>query len=96
MFIGRDNHNRGFTLLEIIIAVAILATMAMSIYRFVQSNLVAIRVSSDVIAADAQLAVDLIDRMQTLLRAERGQHIAVGQAARVREQVADREAEHEF
>jgi prepilin-type N-terminal cleavage/methylation domain-containing protein len=54
MFIGLAKRNRGFTLLEIIIAVAILATMAMSIYRFVQSNLVAIRVSSDVIAADAR------------------------------------------
>ena len=54
MFIGRAKHNRGFTLLEIIIAVAILATMAMAIYRFVQSNLIAIRVSSDAIAADAR------------------------------------------
>jgi len=47
-------ERRGFTLLEIIIAVVILATMAMSIYRFVQSNLSAIRVSSEAIAADAQ------------------------------------------
>ena len=66
MFIGRDNRKTGsriqhrivrsaaFTLLEIIVAVAILATMAMSIYRFVQSNLVAIRVSSDTLAADAR------------------------------------------
>src|ERR1700720_926169 len=53
MFIARANRRHGFTLLEIIIAVAILATMAMSIYRFVQSNLVAIRVSSDAIASDA-------------------------------------------
>ena len=35
-------------------AVAILATMAIAIYRFVQSNLVAIRLSSDAIAADAR------------------------------------------
>lgn len=57
MFIARDNRtarSQGFTLLEIIIAVVILATMAMAIYRFVQSNMVAIRVSSDVIAADAR------------------------------------------
>jgi prepilin-type N-terminal cleavage/methylation domain-containing protein len=53
MFIARVNRHRGFTLLEIIIAVAILATMAMSIYRFVQSNLSAISASSNVIAADA-------------------------------------------
>lgn len=54
MFIGRANRHRGFTLLEIIIAVAILATMAMAIYRFVQSNLSAIRASSDAVAADAR------------------------------------------
>jgi prepilin-type N-terminal cleavage/methylation domain-containing protein len=56
MFIETANRHRcrGFTLLEIIIAVVILATMAMAIYRFVQSNVSAIRVSSDVIAADAQ------------------------------------------
>lgn len=53
MFIGRAKRDHGFTLLEIIIAVAIMATMAMAIYRFVQSNLVAIRVSSDAIVADA-------------------------------------------
>lgn len=50
----RPIQRAGFTLLEIIIAVSILAMMAMSIYRFVQSNLVAIRVSSDTIAADAR------------------------------------------
>ena len=35
-------------------AVAILATMALAIYRFVQSNLVAIRLSSGATAADAR------------------------------------------
>jgi prepilin-type N-terminal cleavage/methylation domain-containing protein len=54
MFIAQVDRRRGFTLLEIIIAVAILATMAMSIYRFVQSNLVAIRVSSEAISSDAR------------------------------------------
>src|SRR5947199_4228131 len=54
MFTARAKQFRGFTLLEIIIAVVILATMAMAIYRFVQSNMVAIRVSSDAIAADAR------------------------------------------
>src|SRR5262249_49153988 len=53
MFIARANRKRGFTLLEIIMAVAILATMAIAIYRFVQSNIVAIRLSSDTIAAEA-------------------------------------------
>ena len=54
MFIDRVNQRRAFTLLEIIIAVAIMATMALAIYRFVQSNLVAIHVSSDALAADAR------------------------------------------
>ena len=54
MFIDPVNRRRGFTLLEIIIAVAIMATMALAIYRFVQSNLVAIHVSSDALAADAR------------------------------------------
>jgi prepilin-type N-terminal cleavage/methylation domain-containing protein len=54
MFTVPVDRRRGFTLLEIIIAVAILATMALSIYRFVQSNLVAIRVSSEAIASDAR------------------------------------------
>jgi prepilin-type N-terminal cleavage/methylation domain-containing protein len=54
MFTVPVDRRRGFTLLEIIIAVTILATMALSIYRFVQSNLVAIRVSSDAIASEAR------------------------------------------
>ena len=53
MFIVPVNRRRGFTLLEIVMAVAILATMALAIYRFVQSNMVAIRLSADAIAADA-------------------------------------------
>ena len=54
MFIVTVNRRRGFTLLEIIMAVAILATMALAIYRFVQSNMVAIRLSSEAIAADSR------------------------------------------
>ena len=53
MFIVRVNRARAFTLLEIIMAVAILATMALAIYRFVQSNMIAIRLSSEATAADA-------------------------------------------
>ena len=44
----------GFTLLEIMLAVAILAMMAVAIFRFVQTNLTALRFSSEVSAADAQ------------------------------------------
>ena len=56
MFTARDRntlHRSGFTLLEISFAVAILAMMSMAIYRFVQSNLISIRVSSEVNAIDA-------------------------------------------
>jgi len=45
---------RGFTLLEIMLAVAILGMMAMAIFRFVQTNLTALRFSSETAAADAQ------------------------------------------
>ncbi len=45
---------RGFTLLEITLAVAILGMMSLAISRFVQTNLTALRVSSDVNAAEAQ------------------------------------------
>jgi prepilin-type N-terminal cleavage/methylation domain-containing protein len=45
---------RGFTLLEIVLAVAIVGMMSLTIFRFVQSNLTALRVSSDVNAAEAQ------------------------------------------
>ena len=44
----------GFTLLEIMLAVAILGMMAIAIFRFVQSNLTALRFSSEIAAADAQ------------------------------------------
>jgi len=45
---------RGFTLLEIMLAVAILGMMALAIFRFVQTNLTALRFSSETAAADAQ------------------------------------------
>jgi prepilin-type N-terminal cleavage/methylation domain-containing protein len=45
---------RGFTLLEIMLAVAILGMMAIAIFRFVQANLTALRFSSETAAADAQ------------------------------------------
>lgn len=55
MFIGPDNRSRvrGFTLLEITLAVAILATMAVAIYRFVQANLTTVRVSAEISQIDA-------------------------------------------
>lgn len=50
----RGRRSRGFTLLEITLAVAILGLMSFAIYRFVQSNLIALRVSSVASAADAR------------------------------------------
>ena len=44
----------GFTLLEIMLAVAILGMMAVAIFRFVQTNLTALQFSSETAAADAQ------------------------------------------
>jgi prepilin-type N-terminal cleavage/methylation domain-containing protein len=63
----RSIHRRdsGFTLLEIMLAVAILGMMAMAIFRFVQTNLIALRYSSETAAADAQY-----DGLRELLTSE--------------------------
>ncbi|CAN5166914.1 hypothetical protein BH20VER2_BH20VER2_07940 [soil metagenome] len=45
-----------FTLLEIMLAVMILAMMSLAIYRFVQTNLIALRVSSEISATDTLYA----------------------------------------
>jgi prepilin-type N-terminal cleavage/methylation domain-containing protein len=72
MFTGPDNRRIkirnfccGFTLLEIMLAVGILGLMSLAIFRFVQSNMIALRVSSDTAAADAQY-----DGLRDLLTAE--------------------------
>lgn len=56
MFIAPANRKRrtAFTLLEVTLAVAILGMMAIAIYRFVQTNIVAIRISAESTAADEQ------------------------------------------
>ncbi len=56
---------RGFTLLEIMLAVIILATMSLAIYRFVQSNIIALRVSAETTATDARY-----DALRSLLSAQ--------------------------
>ena len=75
MFIAPVNRRRGFTLLEIIMAVAILATMAVAIYRFVQANLIAIRLSSETLASEARY-----DGLREML-AEQWQSLAPGKGA---------------
>ena len=57
MFIAlakRRRRDGAFTLLEITFAVVILAMMSLAIYRFVQANLTALRVSAEVNAIDAR------------------------------------------
>jgi prepilin-type N-terminal cleavage/methylation domain-containing protein len=56
MFTGRAKNfsRRGFTLLEITFAVAILAMMSMAIYRFVESNLISMRVSAESTLIDSK------------------------------------------
>ncbi len=54
VFSRKAKGGLGFTLLEITLAVGILAMMSVAIYRFVQSNLTAMRISSEMTAADAR------------------------------------------
>jgi hypothetical protein len=75
MFIGRKLKIRGlrfdvrgsfgFTLLEIMLAVGILGLMSVAIFRFVQSNMTALNLSSKTTASDSQY-----DGLRNLLTAE--------------------------
>ncbi len=58
MFTGPAKHARrtAFTLLEIMLAVAILGLMSLAIYRFVSTNLTALRISSETNLIDEQYA----------------------------------------
>ena len=60
-----NRRGRGFTLLEIMLAVGILGLMSVAIFRFVQSTMTALRLSSDTATADAQY-----DGLRDLLTAE--------------------------
>ena len=62
---GQSPSIRGFTLLEIMLAVAILGLMSVAIFRFVQSTMIALRVSSDTVATDSQY-----DGLRDLLTSE--------------------------
>ncbi|MEP6809122.1 MAG: prepilin-type N-terminal cleavage/methylation domain-containing protein [Chthoniobacterales bacterium] len=59
MFTVPANFSRrraAFTLLEIMLAVAILAMMSLAIYRFVSTNLIALRISTDANLTDERYA----------------------------------------
>ena len=60
---------RAFTLLEVTLAVAILGMMALAIYRFVSTNVTAVRLSTEINETDARyegLANLLIQQLQAL------------------------------
>lgn len=62
-------RHRAFTLLEIMMAVAILGMMALAIYRFVQANITAMRLSSQATLADSRydaLREILMNQLQSL------------------------------
>lgn len=65
---------RAFTLLEIVLAVAILAVMSLAIYRFVSTNLIALRISSEANLIDAQYSgfVSLLTKEWTSLPSGEG------------------------
>jgi prepilin-type N-terminal cleavage/methylation domain-containing protein len=58
MFTGRDKRagRGGFTLLEIILAAAILGLMSMAIFRFVQTNIAVLRISATQSMEEARYA----------------------------------------
>ena len=71
MSIARVDRRRGsgFTLLEVTLAVAILGMMALAIYRFVSTNLTAVRLSTEMNETDARyegLANLLTQQLQDL------------------------------
>ena len=51
---GKSLRFGGFTLLEIMLAVGILGLMSLAIFRFVQANVTAMRLSADTTARDSQ------------------------------------------
>ncbi len=59
-----ERRRAAFTLIEITLAVAILGMMSLAIYRFVQTNIVALRVAADATSKDARYDA-LRDLLQT-------------------------------
>jgi prepilin-type N-terminal cleavage/methylation domain-containing protein len=91
MFIApvRSGQRLGFTLLEIMLAVGILGMMSIAIYRFVESNLVAVRVSAEESTTDASydgLANLLTEQLQDL---PAGQGVLAGEPFKLNDQQRD-------
>jgi prepilin-type N-terminal cleavage/methylation domain-containing protein len=63
----RGSANRGFTLLEVMIGVMIIALITLSIFRFLEANLMAIRISSEV-NDDRKSLVALVRMIETELQ----------------------------
>jgi prepilin-type N-terminal cleavage/methylation domain-containing protein len=92
MCIGRVNklvRRSAFTLLEVTLAVAIMGMMALAIYRFVQSNLLALRASTEATIADARY-----DGLRELMLSEweglaPGQGALTGEPAKLNERSRD-------
>jgi prepilin-type N-terminal cleavage/methylation domain-containing protein len=66
---AKGKRRAGFTLLEITLAVAILGMMAFAIFRFVSTNLIAVRLSTELAEVDAgysSLARVLTEQFQEL------------------------------
>ncbi|MBV9010087.1 MAG: hypothetical protein JO354_13125 [Verrucomicrobia bacterium] len=96
MFTGSNNGTPGarhrtaaFTLLEITLAVLILSMMSLAIYRFVQTNIIAMRASAAADAVDARytgLREMLTQQLQSL---PPGAGALVGDAVRVNDKDRD-------
>lgn len=89
MFIVRAKKKEAFTLLEITLAVAILSVMSLAIYRFVQTNIAAMRVSSELDATEARYAGLRRLLMQQLQSLPSGSGALLGEPLRVRDRDRD-------
>jgi prepilin-type N-terminal cleavage/methylation domain-containing protein len=61
---SRHKHHRGFTLLEVILAAAIMGLMSLAIFRFVQANITVLRISAMESMEDARYT-GLLDLLTT-------------------------------
>ena len=86
---GEKSRQRGFTLLEITLAMAILGMMAVAIFRFVSTNLTAVRLSTENNQLDAAYS-----GLERLLAAQfqslpAGQGMLMGEAYKFEERSRD-------